>query len=270
MEVYSHSKLCLYESCPEAYKVKYIDKTFPELPQSIHAFLGSVVHDALENLYAKLMGGKVLNLDDVIEYFAKSWHDSYTLDIRVPLGEKVEDYFNKGVKFLVDYYQNNLPFSKNTIDLEKKIVFPLKKNIFVIGYIDRLEKHEDGSYEVHDYKTNDRMKEQKEVDSDRQLAFYHLGLQELFGENVRVKLTWHFLAHNKKVHSFRSQEQLLKLKNETMILIDKINNTMEWPACGKPWCDWCAYKKVHGTVNKNSDGEARKIFSLNDNLKRWL
>jgi hypothetical protein len=36
-------ELCLYESCPEAYKVKYIDKTFPELPQSIHAFLGSVV-----------------------------------------------------------------------------------------------------------------------------------------------------------------------------------------------------------------------------------
>jgi RecB family exonuclease len=120
----------------------------------------------------------------------------------------------------------------------------LKDDIFIMGYIDRLEKHEDGSYEVHDYKTNDRIKSQGGVDKDRQLAFYHLGLQNLFGGDVKVKLTWHFLAHNKKVHSYRTQEQLDKLKEETIKLIEKINSTEEWPACGKPWCDWCAYKSM--------------------------
>jgi putative RecB family exonuclease len=269
-EVYSHSKLSLYENCPEAYKMKYIDKTFPELPQSIHAFLGSAVHDALEHLYAELIEEKILELDEVIEYFATNWHEQYTLDIRVPMGEKVEDFFNKGVKFLVDYYQNNLPFSKNTIDIERKIFFPLDEEIFIVGYIDRLEKHENGSYEVHDYKTNDRMKSQDEVDRDRQLAFYHLGLQDTFGKDIEVKLTWHFLAHNKKVNSFRTQEQLETLKKETLALIEKIRNAKEWPACGKSWCDWCSYKKVHGVVNKKGDGETKKIFTLNDSLKKWL
>lgn len=269
-EVYSHSKLSLYEQCPEAYKVKYIDRTFPELPSSIHAFLGSAVHDALEHLYDKLMGGKVLELDEVIENFAKNWHDQYSLDIRVPVGDRVEDYFNKGVKFLVSYYQSNLPFSKNTVDLEKKIFFPLKEGVYIVGYIDRLEKHEDGSYEVHDYKTNEKMKVQEEVDRDRQLAFYHLGLQDTFGKDVKVKLTWHFLAHNKKIHSFRTSEQLEKLKIETLALIDRINKTEKWPACGKPWCDWCAYKMMSKTVDKKEIGETRKIFTLNESLNKWF
>ncbi|MBU0906993.1 MAG: PD-(D/E)XK nuclease family protein [Nanoarchaeota archaeon] len=270
MEVYSHSKLSLYEMCPEAYKVKYIDRTFPELPSSIHAFLGSTVHSALENLYVELMGGKVLDLDEVIEYFAREWHDTYTLDIRVPAGENVENFFNKGVKFLIDYYRSNLPFSKLTVEVEKKLWFPITDGVYITGYIDRLEKHKDGSYEVHDYKTNGKMKEQKEVDADRQLAFYHLGLQDLFGEDVRVKLTWHFLAHNKKVHSSRTKEQLDVLKNQTLALIGKIRNTTEWPACGKPWCDWCAYKALHGVVNKSEGGGSRKVFTLNDSLSKWL
>lgn len=99
VEVYSHSKLSLYEMCPEAYKIKYIDKTFPELPASIHAFLGSTTHLALEHLYSELMNGKVLSLDEVIENFAKSWHDNYILDVRVPVGEKVESFLTKGYVF---------------------------------------------------------------------------------------------------------------------------------------------------------------------------
>lgn len=274
MEVYSHSKLWLYENCKEAYKIKYIDKTFPELPSSIHAFLGSSVHDALEHLYNELMSQKVLNLDELIEYFAKNWHANYKPDIRVPRGERVEDFFNKGVKFLIDYYQTNLPFSTKTVETEKKLWFPLAEGVYIVGYIDRLEKHEDGSYEVHDYKTNQKMKEQSEVDDDRQLAFYHMGLQDLYGEDVKAKLTWHMLAHNKKIHSFRTKEQLNSLREKTLALIEKIRNTKEWPACGKPFCDWCAYKALHGAEadagGAGKEVEVRKVFTLNDSLGKWL
>ncbi|MFH1803036.1 MAG: PD-(D/E)XK nuclease family protein [archaeon] len=274
VEVYSNSKLWLYENCPEAYKIKYIDKTFPDLPKSIHAFLGSAVHEALEHLYGELMGGKVLDLDQVIEYFARGWHDKYALDIRVPVGEKVDYFFNRGVKFLIDYYQSNLPFSKKTIDIERKIYFPIDKGVFILGYIDRIEKHKDGSYEVHDYKTNNAIKKQEEVDADRQLAFYHMGLQNLFGPDITVKLTWHFLAHNKKIHSFRTPEQLAGLKAETLALIERIRNTKEWPACGKPFCDWCSYRALHGITSKSDGasggGEVRRVFTLNDSLGKWL
>lgn len=271
IEIFSHSKLSLYEMCPEAYKVKYIEKTFPELPSSIHAHLGSMVHEALEFLYGEVMSGKEISLDEVIEFYAKKWHDQYKMDIRVPIGENADTFFNKGIKFIIDYYRSNRPFSKLTVCTEKKILFPLSENVHVQGYIDRIEKHEDGSYEVHDYKTNEKMKEQKEVDADRQLAFYHLGLQDIYGKEIKVKLTWHFLAHNKKIHSFRTPEQLDILKKQTLALVEKIKNTSEWYACEKPWCDWCAYKKMSGMEsNVRERTETRKIFSLNGELNKWL
>ena len=50
-EVYSHSRLWLYENCPEYFKIKYLDKALPDLPVSMALFLGGVVHESLEWLY---------------------------------------------------------------------------------------------------------------------------------------------------------------------------------------------------------------------------
>ncbi|MFH1290832.1 MAG: PD-(D/E)XK nuclease family protein, partial [Nanoarchaeota archaeon] len=122
-------------------------------------------------------------------------------------------------------------------------------------------------FEVVDYKTNSRIKEQKEVDADRQLAFYHLGMQELFGKDIDVDLTWHFLAFNETVHSKRTQGQLDKLKGETLALIKKIESTTEWPACGKAFCDWCSYKKLQGLDREEN---TKKIFTKNENLGSWF
>ena len=263
---YSNSKLWLYENCPEAYKVKYIEKTFPDLPKSVELFLGDFVHQSLEWLYLKRKEGENVELDELIRHFAENWNDNMSEDIRVRRG-KLEDYFNKGIKFLVDYYEKHKPFDENTIEVEKKICFPLDEDgeYEIIGYIDRIVLTPDGKYEVHDYKTNKYMKKQKEVDEDRQLAFYHIGLKNLFGEDIDVELIWHFLNFNEDIHSKRSDEKLEKLKIETLELIKKIENTTEWPACGRDWCDWCAYKKSQET--KEEIDERTNPGSLNNYLK---
>jgi len=243
VEVYSHSKLWLYENCPEAYKIKYIDKKWPDLPISVSLFLGSMTHEALEWLYKKVKEGGVPEMDDLIKCFAENWHQQYKSDIRLPAGENIDSFFNKGVKFLIDYYQTNKPFGENTVEIEKKVLFPLDESHSIVGYIDRIVLNEQGEYEVHDYKTNYRMKSQKDADADRQLALYHIGLKHLFGNEIKASLVWHMLAHNKKVRSSRTDEQLEELRRTVLDLIGKIENTKVWPACGKPWCDWCSYKR---------------------------
>ncbi len=263
-EIFSHSKLSLFENCPEAYKVKYIDKAFPDIPQSIHLFLGGVVHESLEWLHLEVQEGRSPGLDDLVEKFIGLWNEQITEDVRVTNGD-IEQYFNKGVKFLVDYYQKNKPFSDNTIDIEKHIVFPLGNTSYKIqGYIDRIVKNEEG-YEVHDYKTNEYMKTQDQVDADRQLAFYHIGLNNLFGPETKVKLIWHFLAHNKTIESSRTQEQLERLEKETIELIERIKSNSDWPSCGKHWCDWCAYKKSNGISEYKSPKK-----TINNELLKYI
>ncbi|MCA9485809.1 MAG: PD-(D/E)XK nuclease family protein [Nanoarchaeota archaeon] len=251
-EVYSHSKLWLFENCPEAYKIKYIDRSMPKLPSSIHAFLGSMVHDSLEWLYGQVMLNKTPECDELIRKFAENWQDNFEMDLRIPTGENVQEFFNKGIKFLIRYYNSNFPFHEDTIHLEKRIIFPISEDVKIMGFVDRIVKKGFNEYEVHDYKTNSKMKSQEEVDKDRQLAFYHLGLQELFGEDINVSLIWHFLAHDKKIVSSRTQDELNKLKFDTLNLIETIKFEKEWKACGKKWCDWCSHKRSMKFFNKGN------------------
>lgn len=242
-KTYSHSKLWLFENCPEAYKIKYIDKTFPDLPSSIHAFLGDVTHQSLEWLYNEKIAGKEVSCEELIEHFSLDWMNQFSEELRISFG-RAEDYFVKGVRFLAGYYQEHFPFEEKTLNVEKQINFDLDDvgEYKIIGYIDRIAL-KDGVYEVHDYKTNEAMKTQNQVDNDRQLAFYHLGLKQIYGEDIQVKLIWHFLAHGKSIESSRTDEQLEKLRRETLALIKRIESTKEWPACGKKFCDWCSYKR---------------------------
>lgn len=261
-KIYSNSKLQLYEFCPEAFKIKYIDKTFPELPKSIVLFLGDLVHQSLEWLYLEIKQGRKVELDNLLFHFVDNWHKNFSASIEsIRINEgKPEDYLNRGIKFLMDYYMKNFPFADNTIEIEKRILFPLNGDYLIEGYTDRIVKNNEGEYEIHDYKTNDRLKTQEEVDVDRQLAFYHLGLQELFGRDIKVKLIWHFLAHNKTIVSFRTPAQLDEIKKQTLELIKKIENTAIWPACGSKWCDWCEYKKTRGIKKESFDFGLKRYY----------
>jgi len=111
------------------------------------------------------------------------------------------------------------------------------------GYIDRLVHHKDTNiFEIHDYKTGGFLKSQEELDQDRQLALYSIGIREMF-ENVEdVHLIWHFLAFNKKMTSKRTIEQLEKLKQEVIDLIDKIESSKEFPAYPSKLCKWCGFR----------------------------
>ncbi|MSS74359.1 PD-(D/E)XK nuclease family protein [Candidatus Pacearchaeota archaeon] len=241
--VYSHSKLWLFESCPEFYKLRYIDKKVPPIPTHISLFLGTTVHEALEWLYHQAKHREI-SVDDLIEYFTDQWTSQFNEDIRVENGDEVDAY-NRAVKLLTDYYTKNKPFKQNVIAIERKVFFPIddEKKYFIQGFIDRLDMAEDGTYEVHDYKTNQSMKKREDFDKDKQLALYHIGLQEAFGKDIKVKLIWHFLSFNRQIVSQRTQEELDKLRTDTFELIKKIECMTEWPACNGKYCDWCSYKR---------------------------
>ena len=96
-------------------------------------------------------------------------------------------------------------------------------------------------FEIHDYKTGGFLKSQEELDKDRQLALYSIGIRDMFEGVEDVHLVWHFLAFNKKMKSQRTLEQLENLKKEIIVLIDKIESTTEFPACPSALCRWCGF-----------------------------
>lgn len=246
-KIYSHSKLSAFEQCPLKFKFRYIDKIPRPLETTIEAHLGSSVHSALEWLYTRVKEGIIPTIDDVIVKYNEIWQQEQKDNLKIINGLlKHEDYFNKGIEFLVSYYMQNKPFDDNTIEIEKKIVIEIGDQGHKLqGYIDRLAYNlKSKEYEVHDYKTANTLPSKEKIDTDRQLALYSIGIKEIYGQTKRVKLVWHFLAHNKRIEVKKTDKELQETKDHIQRLITKIENTTEFPAKTSRLCDWCDYKTI--------------------------
>ena len=220
--IYSHSKLSTFEQCNLKYKYKYVDKIKID-EQTIESLLGFAVHNVLEYIYNEAKQGRTPSVDEVITIYSEVWKENHNENIVImDIKYTLDDYFNKGVKFLVDYYVEHIPFDDNTLETEKRIELTLDESqeIKLIGYIDRLVHNiEKNQYEIHDYKTANTLPTKEKIDTDKQLALYSLAIKELFGYDKEVALIWHYLAYNKKIYSKRTNEQLKQLKKYVKIIM---------------------------------------------------
>lgn len=251
MAIYSHSKLSTFEQCSYKYKLRYIDKIIPEIEMSIEAHLGKCVHDTLEWIYYQVKEKQIPTIDQAITYYSNIWQEKFKQEFTIVKKElTAKDYFNKGVEFLLTYYMENAPFNDGTIELEKKILVRLTENHQIIGFIDRLAYNpEKDRYEIHDYKTGNSLPSQDKFEKDRQLALYAIAIKEEMGQEKEVVLIWHYLAHNKKIISQRTNSQLEQLKKDTIELIKKIELATEFPPNRSLLCEWCEYKSLCPTFN---------------------
>lgn len=245
MPTYSHSRLETYENCPRLYKLQYIDKVEIEETESVEAFLGTRVHEALEKLYKDVRMTKIPTVEEILEFYEKSWdenwHDGITI---VRTDYTAEHYRELGRRCISEYYSSYYPFDQSrTIAVEHVVFFPLdnEKNYWIRGVIDRLSVAKDGTYEIHDYKTSGRLPTQDQVDSDRQLALYHIAIKRMWPDVKRIELVWHYLVFGKEMRSQRSADDLTRLRQEIMELIGKIESDTEFRPKESALCDWCAY-----------------------------
>ena len=252
MPIYSHSRLSTFETCPRQYWYAYIGRPEIEKVDTVEAFLGSRVHDALEELYKRLLGGQAMDADELVAWYERLWERNWHDNIRiVSEAFRAEDYREVGRESLRAYHRRYHPFDQSrTLRLEAKVFVALDEGARyrLQGYIDRLAQRADGTYEVHDYKTSRHIPTQAEADSDRQLALYQFGVERMWDDVEEVDLIWHYLRFDKEVRSRRSPEQLASVKADCIALIDEIEShgleEASFPTCPSNLCDWCAYQTI--------------------------
>jgi len=243
LPTYSHSQLSTYETCPQQYKFAYIERIKVET-EGIEAFMGSRVHDALEKLYRDLKVTKLPTLEELIAYYHQSWEKNWSETVQIIRKDySAEDYRRLGERCVQDYYHRYYPFDQGkTLGLEENIYFLLEEGYWIRGVIDRLTLSDHSVLEIHDYKTSGRLPPKGEVDSDRQLAFYQMGVEGRWKDIREVKLIWHYLFFDVEIQSSRTPEELHRLRQETMDLIRKIESDRGFLAKEGPLCNWCDFQ----------------------------
>ncbi len=245
MPTYSHSQLSTYEKCPHQYKLAYIDKIEVET-EGIEAFMGSRVHDALEKIYRDLKVTKLNTLEELLSFYRQEWEKNWNEMIRIVRKDySAEDYRRLGEKCIADYYKRYFPFDQGkTLGLEEYISFLLQeeKDCWIRGYIDRVALVDSSVLEIHDYKTSNRLPTQEDVNSDRQLAFYQMGVSEKWQGVKEVRLIWHYLTFDTEIRSSRTPDELCQLRQATLELIRRIETDRQFFPKEGPLCNWCDYQ----------------------------
>jgi putative RecB family exonuclease len=277
MATYSHSRISTYENCPYKYKLQYIDKIKPDIPTTIEAFMGNIVHETLEKLYKEKELKNLIDKQSLIRFYKDLWDKNYTKDIlivKADQGLTAKDYKRKGESFVSNYYERMAPFEEMTIlglETENKLTLSDGNQWHV--RIDKLGKDDEGNYFVCDYKTNSRMKNQKDADEDRQLALYSIWVKDNFKDVKSVKLIWHMLAFNTDATSERTDEELTNLHEEVVEKIKEIETTNKFPTKVTGLCNYCGFKSICPKFGGNKEQKILKQVEMmigERTLDEWL
>lgn len=258
MTIYSNSKISTFENCPHQYKLKYIDKIEVDFPTTIEAFMGDMVHEALEMIYQYKQIMKVIVKENLLNFYNYLWEKNYTEDILIVKPNfNANNYKKMGERFISEYYDRYAPFEEMAVlGLETRDKLLLPDGNFWHVRIDKLGKDQLGNYYVCDYKTGSRMKSQEEADNDRQLAMYCLWVKKKFSDAKSVFLRWHMLAFNQEVTSIRTDDELRRIQQEVMDKIKQIESAKEFPRVKSGLCAYCSYQNICSKTDHEGKVEA--------------
>jgi len=186
--------------------------------------------------------------EEILKYLSDNWDASIYEDERENAAS-----FSQAVKILKEYYAKNYPAKFNILALETPFESPIKTGNemhLITGKIDRIDKTEDGVFEVIDYKTAKKMPSQQSVNENLQLSVYHLGLANrwpsIIEEKKPIKVSLYFLKHGEKLSSLRAPEDIEITKEKIIKSMEKIKKSKEegkFQPLPSPLCDWCEYQR---------------------------
>lgn len=265
MPTYSHSRLETYENCPRRYKLQYIDRIPVPEEKGIEAFMGGVVHEALEGLYRDIKMCRPPSLEAVLQRYDEIWDKGSTDSIFINDKRYTkDDYRNTGKKCIEKYYARFAPFDKSTaLWLEERVSFEIGP-VKLQGYVDRLDRTASGEYEIHDYKTGGRLPSQQDMDTSRQLALYEIAVRKIWKDVKAVRLIWHYMQFDTDIVSVKTQDQLKQLEKDICVLVQKIEADETFAPAPSRLCDWCPYwehcpeKRHMAKIGKMGPAKAKK------------
>jgi putative RecB family exonuclease len=112
----------------------------------------------------------------------------------------------------------------------------------VLGYIDRVDKIDDETIEIRDYKSNRVLFTREEVDESLQLSIYALAAKELWPWAKNIRLCFHMVRQNLKLYTERTDEQLESVRAYIEAVATSMSTATKFPARLNPNCVFCEVK----------------------------
>jgi len=224
-----------YITCPFQFK---LDRMRVPGPNKIYFDLGTSVHDTIQKISENKIAGKTTSADEVKKILDEKWI------FRTFGSGQQESTFKSSAQEMVEKYVEMEAKNQNEIVAVEEDFAIKRKNFVINGRIDKIEKNDNGEYELVDYKTGTTVKKEVDLVSDVQLNVYAAAMKEnpKFGK-LPVKATLMYLR--KEPVSITISEMNV---NSVLDVVDEaIDDILEGKFEAKPSgsnCRNCAYKNM--------------------------
>ena len=249
----SPSKVSTFTDCALAFRFSSIDR-LPE-PPSVPATKGTLVHAALERLFAlpddqRTLPAALTALDQAV--------DAIRLDpdfTGLALDAAAEATFVDDAERLVRrYFELEDPTTITPIGLELKLEVEVG-GLRLRGIIDRLELDADGGLVVTDYKTGRVPRQQNEQGKLGGVHFYAFLCERLFGQRpARVQLL--YLDEPVAIVTTPTEQSIRGLERKVTAIwtaVERACAAEDFRPKPSRLCDWCAFQAYCPAFGGNPD-----------------
>ena len=239
----SPSAVSEYENCPQLYKYRKIEK-LPE-PPSLDAERGTLVHTILQDLFEVPAADRTSAT--AIDLLPSRW--SAQLATKPALVEMVtneKEWLDRAASLLETYFTLENPSTFEATHREMHLENSFEENVYLHGYVDRLDVAPTGEVRIVDYKTGKAPKPGWEEKALFQLRVYALLYWKNNGVLPRL-LQLIYLGDGKLIKSSPTLSELESTEKTLHRVATDIFISLEkdyWPPKPSRLCDWCFFKTI--------------------------
>jgi putative RecB family exonuclease len=155
------------------------------------------------------------------------------------------ELYAEGLEMVRSYFRRNPEIdSRRLLANEQQFLVSVGRFV-VLGYMDRVERLDEETVLVDDYKTSRKLFSAGEVETDLQASTYHLAARELYPWAKRVVFRFQMLRHGVALEAERDEDQLSLAKDYLVALAERSESGEEsafQPRTG-PNCPYCDYRR---------------------------
>ena len=244
----SPSRVGDFTNCPQLYKYRAI----LNLPEkiSLDAERGKLVHSVLEDLFE--LPREDRTPASALELLPLKWQEH--LESKPELRAEITDQkeWNDRVESLLKtYFTLEDPTLFDSTYRELHLERDLSSDVYLHGYVDRLDIAPTGEVRIVDYKTGKSPKPGWEEKALFQLRVYAL----LYWRNEGVlpkMLQLIYLGNSDTLKSTPTESVLLATEKKLQNIADEILTAIEtdfFPTRKSKLCDWCSFKEICPAFN---------------------
>lgn len=226
----------LFGKCPILYK--FLKKYEFERERTFGEFIGTLIHESLEEINKKIKDKQNLNIMKIKEIYDKNYKNLLKKIDIIPN----EDYIEYGLESLKDYFLNYKDIYQNIKDCEIKVSF-IRDEYIIEGVAD-LVIEKNGELEIIDFKTG-KLKENLE-NYKSQLRIYAMLLGEKYQRKIkRAKLFFITEKKENKIIEVSLEEKEIEntVKNFDIIAKKIVNDEFEIENISRKNCKNCILEK---------------------------